>query len=133
MDAFEHYASPLAVLKQMAVLLKPNGKVITAFGPTWYHPLGGHLFSIFPWSHLIFTETALIRWRSDFKTDGATKFSEVEGGLNQMTIHRFKQIVAQSPFKIEHFQTVPIRRLKPLANRFTQEFTTAIVRCTLAR
>jgi SAM-dependent methyltransferase len=130
-DAFEHYGDPLAVLKQMAALLKPKGKVIAAFGPTWYHPLGGHLFSVFPWSHLIFTERALIRWRSDFKTDGATRFSEVEGGLNQMTIRRFRRIVAQSPFTIEEFEPVPIKRLKPVANRLTQEFTTAIVRCTL--
>ncbi|HEY0762116.1 MAG TPA: methyltransferase domain-containing protein [Pyrinomonadaceae bacterium] len=130
-DAFEHYGDPLAVLKQMAVLLKPKGKVIAAFGPTWYHPLGGHLFSVFPWSHLIFTERALIRWRSDFKTDGAKKFGEVEGGLNQMTIRRFEKIVAQSPFTIEEFEPVPIKRLRPLANRLTREFTTAIVRCTL--
>lgn len=130
-DAFEHYEDPLAVLKQMAGLLKSEGKVIAAFGPTWYHPLGGHLFSVFPWSHLIFTERALIRWRSDFKTDKATKFSEVEGGLNQMTIRRFTEIVAQSPFTIEEFELVPIKRLKPFANRLTREFTTAIVRCRL--
>jgi hypothetical protein len=58
----------------MRRMIKPDGCVIAAFGPTWFHPLGGHLFSVFPWAHLIFTERALIRWRSDFKTDGATRF-----------------------------------------------------------
>ncbi|MEP6741917.1 MAG: hypothetical protein ABJB61_05415 [bacterium] len=103
--------------------------VIAAFGPTWYHPLGGHLFSVFPWSHLIFTEKALIRWRSDFKTDGAARFSEVEGGLNQMTIRRFERLVAESEFTFLEFEAVPIRKLRPLANRLTCEFLTAMVRC----
>lgn len=130
-DAFEHFDDPVAILKIMRGLVKDNGSVVAVFGPTWYHPLGGHLFSIFPWSHLIITEKALIRWRSDFKTDGATRFSEVEGGLNQMTIKRFEQLVAQSDFKISHLETVPIRRLEKLSNKLTREFTTAIVRCKL--
>ncbi len=70
----------------MASLLKPSGFALVEFGYTWFHPYGGHLFSVFPWAHLIFTEKSLIRWRSDFKTDGATRFQEVAGGLNQMTI-----------------------------------------------
>lgn len=82
-DAFEHFGDPLAVLHTIEKLLHPRGQVIASFGPTWYHPRGGHLFSVFPWAHLLFSEKALIRWRSDFKTDGATHFSEVAGGLNQ--------------------------------------------------
>lgn len=74
----------------MSALLEPKGEVIASFGPTWYHPLGGHLFSVFPWAHLLFSEKALLRWRSDFKTDGATHFGEVAGGLNQMTVDRFE-------------------------------------------
>lgn len=130
-DAFEHFDDPGAILKIMRSLLKNEGRVIAAFGPTWYHPLGGHLFSVFPWAHLIFTEKSLIRWRSDFKTDGATRFEEAEGGLNKMTIGRFLEIVAQSDFTVEEFEPVPIRKLHYFANRLTREFTTAIVRCTL--
>ena len=115
----------------MSQLLKPSGCVLAAFGPTWYHPLGGHPFSVFPWAHLIFTEKALIRWRSDFKTDGATRFCEVAGGLNQMSIARFEKIVADSPFRFSEFETVPIRSLKAFSNNLTREFTTAIVRCKL--
>ncbi|HKZ81729.1 MAG TPA: methyltransferase domain-containing protein [Pyrinomonadaceae bacterium] len=131
LDAFEHFEDPAQVLREMRKLLKDDGCVIIEFGPSWYHPLGGHLFSVFPWAHLLFTEKALIRWRSDFKTDGATRFCEVEGGLNQMTIRRFKEIVAQSDFRFASFEAVPIRRLRLVANRFTREFTTAIVRCRL--
>lgn len=131
LDAFEHFDDPAEILRIMRRLLKDNGCVLAAFGPTWYHPLGGHLFSPFPWAHLIFSERSLIRWRSDFKTDGATRFCEAEGGLNQMTIRRFESIVAESDFELAAFETVPIRRLKPIANRLTREFTTAIVRCKL--
>jgi SAM-dependent methyltransferase len=131
MDGFEHFADPGAVLQSMRGLLKPGGRVIVSFGSTWYHPLGGHLFSVFPWAHLLFTEEALIRWRSEFKTDGATRFSEVAGGLNQMTIRRFERTVAQSPFRFERYELVPIRKVKRFANRLTREFTTSTIRCTL--
>src|SRR5579863_235194 len=130
-DAFEHFADPASILATMSKLLKSNGVVLASFGPTWYHPLGGHLFSVFPWAHLIFSEKALCRWRSHFKSDGAQCFADVEGGLNQMTIGRFERLVAQSPLKIESLEAVPIRRLRRFHNRWTRELFTAIVRCRL--
>lgn len=132
-DAFEHFADPASILVEMAERLRPGGRVWVSFGPPWLHPLGGHLFSVFPWAHVVFTEKALIRWRSDFKSDGATRFSEVEGGLNQMTIRRFERLVAASPLEFEAFETVPIRRVQVLHNRLTREFFTSIVRCRLRR
>jgi SAM-dependent methyltransferase len=132
-DAFEHFADPAGVLAAMDTLLLPAGEVLICFGPTWYHPLGGHLFSVFPWAHLVFSEEALIRWRSAFKTDGATRFSEVAGGLNQMTIARFEKLVAASPLKFASFELVPISKLRSYHNRLTREFTTAIVRCRLVK
>ena len=132
-DSFEHFTDPASLIIRMYELLNRDGAVFASFGPIWYHPLGGHLFSVFPWAHLIFSEKALIRWRSDLRHDGATRFGEVEGGLNQMTISRFKKIVNQSPFVLESFEAVPIRRLRLLHNRLTQEFTTSIVRCKLIK
>jgi SAM-dependent methyltransferase len=130
-DSFEHFDDPGAILSIMASLVKPDGYVLIAFGWPWLHPYGGHLFSVFPWSHLLFTERAQIRWRSDFKTDGATRFSEVEGGLNQMTIARLERLVEQSPLRCESLDTVPIRGLKLLKTRLLREFGTSIVRCRL--
>jgi SAM-dependent methyltransferase len=131
-DSFEHFQDPAEVLRRMAAVLRPSGECLVAFGPTWYHPLGGHLFSVFPWAHLIFSEGALIRWRSDFKTDGATRFCEVAGGLNQMTIARFESLIRESPFDFRSLEAVPIRKLRRIHNSLTREFTTAIVRCVLA-
>jgi SAM-dependent methyltransferase len=133
LDSFEHFGDPKGILSAMHDLLRPGGRVLASFGPTWYHPYGGHLFSVFPWAHLMFSEPALIRWRSDIRSDGASKFSEVEGGLNQMTIGRFEGLVRESPFRLLQLETVPIRPLRRLHARRTREFTTAIVRCTLER
>src|SRR5690349_7649901 len=132
-DGFEHFTDPEGVLRVMADALKPEGRVLLTFGPTWLHPLGGHLFSVFPWAHLIFTEPALIRWRAKFRNDGATRFSEVEGGLNQMTIRRFERLVAESPLEFETFETVPIRRLRPIASLLPREMCTSFVRSRLRR
>lgn len=133
LDAFEHFGNPEEALALMYGLLKPGGRIVISFGPTWYHPLGGHLFSIFPWAHLIFSEAALIAWRSDFKTDGATRFAETAGGLNRMNIARFEKIVGQSPLEVESIEPVPIRKLKWLHTRWTREWTSAIVRARLLK
>lgn len=132
LDSFEHFDDPAMILQIIRALLKDDGTAIIEFGPPWYHPLGGHLFSVFPWAHLLFTERCLIRWRSDFKTDGATRFAEIDGGLNQMTIRRFKHLVGQSELEFKSFEAVPIRRARLLANSITREFLTAIVRCRLS-
>ena len=131
LDSFEHFDDPLAILCQMSEMLNENGQVWISFGWPWYHPFGGHLFSVFPWAHLIFTEKALIRWRSDFKTDGATRFHEVEGGLNQMSIARLERTVAASPLEIIELRLTPIRVFRPIHNRLTREFTSALVQARL--
>lgn len=130
-DAFEHFSDLSAVLRQMSLLLRPGGYVLAAFGPTWLHPYGGHLFSVFPWAHLLFTEEVLIRWRSDFKSDGARRFCEVEGGLNQLTIAAFEQIVDDSPLRLEWLETVPIKGIRFLKLRALREVGSSIVRCKL--
>jgi len=132
-DAFEHFDDPAAILDVMANMLRNDGCVWISFGPPWYHPAGGHLFSIFPWAHLLFTERCLIRWRSDFKSDGATRFSEVAGGLNQMTVRRFIRLVERSPLRFDSLECVPIRRVRWLSNRLTRELFTSIVRCRLVK
>jgi SAM-dependent methyltransferase len=133
LDAFEHFDDPEAIIALFATLIKDDGCVLISFGPPWYHPLGGHLFSVFPWAHLILPEGSLIRWRSEFKDDGATRFSEVAGGLNQMTVSRFERIIRNSQFSIEFLEAVPIRRLRRIHTGATREFTTSIVRATLRK
>jgi hypothetical protein len=115
----------------MRKLVKDSGYVLVEFGPTWFHPHGGHLFAVFPWAHLILTEKALIRWRTDFKSDGATRFGEVAGGLNKMTIRWWEQLVSESGLEYKSYELVPIRAARRLHCRLTREFFTAIVRARL--
>lgn len=129
-DSFEHFGDPGEILKEMARLLKPDGKVIVSFGPPWYHPKGGH-FPLFVWAHLLLTEKSLMAWRSKYKQDGARRFHEIAGGLNQMSVRKFEHLLANSPLKFETFEAVPIRAVRPLHCGLTREFFTSVVRCTL--
>jgi SAM-dependent methyltransferase len=130
-DCFEHFGDPAAVLRTMAELLKPGGSAFVSFGPPWLHPYGGHSFSVFPWAHLLFTEHSLLRWRGGYCSDGATRFHEVRGGLNQMTIRHFQRLVAESPFRMTEFAAIPIRPVRLFHNRLTREFLTSMIRCKL--
>jgi hypothetical protein len=84
---------------------------------------------VFPFSHFLFSEYSLVRWRALRKTDGARTIAE--SGLNKMTLRRFVKLVGASPLRFARFDLLPIRPLRLVANRLTREFTTAAVRCSL--
>lgn len=130
LDSMEHFSEPAREIEHMADLLDPSGYVLMSFGPPWLHPLGHH-FPLFPWAHLVFTERSLMEWRARFKKDGARKFSECLGGLNQMTVGKFERLVRHSALELSTFECVPVGKLRPLHNRLTREFTTAVVRARL--
>jgi len=67
------------------------------------------------------------------RNDGATRFSKLEGGLNQMTIARFERLLAAHSFNVAYLEPVPIRRLGRFHNRLTREFLSAIVRVKLIK
>lgn len=126
-DAFEHFDRPEEMLKIMYDCLKPGGEAYIGFGPTWYHPLGGHTFSVFPWSHLLLTEKALLKWRNQFYHDGATRFHEVAGGLNKFSIATFEKIFKESHFIVEEFECRPIKGKKWLQKLMGREFFSSMV------
>jgi SAM-dependent methyltransferase len=130
LDSFEHFDDPAEILTTMHTMLKPGGCVLVAFGPPWYHPLGGHLFSVFPWAHCVFSEYAMVTWRSHLPGKRPTQ-SLREAGLNKMTLRRFEKYIEESPFQFASFEAVPIRRLRWIANYVLREFSTSIVRCRL--
>jgi 2-polyprenyl-3-methyl-5-hydroxy-6-metoxy-1,4-benzoquinol methylase len=132
LDGFEHYDDPAGVLETMAAWLRPGGKVLVSFGCTWYHPYGGHLFALFPWGHLLFTEHAMLTWRKQSHPEQLAR-TVTECGLNKMTIRRFERLVAQSPLCFARYETRPIRQAKRLHlwNRATREFFTSVVQATL--
>jgi SAM-dependent methyltransferase len=131
LDSFEHFEDPGAILNTMRELLKPDGYVWASFGPTWYHPYGGHVFSPFPWAHLIFSEATLLRRRADIKGSKLAHFKDIPEGLGQISIRRFLRVVEESGYDLISFEAVPIKMLRPFANRLTREFATSVVRCKL--
>ena len=84
---FEHYQDADGFLQQMYSCLKPGGVVYISFGPPWYHPIGGHAFSPFPWAHLLLAESALVKWRNDHFPGTAASINT--SGLNRMSVGRF--------------------------------------------
>ncbi|MGZ3656949.1 MAG: class I SAM-dependent methyltransferase [Bdellovibrionota bacterium] len=103
LDAFEHYDDPAGVLSAIHALLKPGGRLLLSFGPPWYSPWGAHLryMTAVPWIQLFFSEDALMRARGRYRSDGARRFAEVEGGLNRMSVARFERLIAGAGFAIE--------------------------------
>ena len=130
-DSFEHFDDPAQILRRMHSFLKPGGRVYVSFGPSWFHPLGGHAFSAFPWAHLLLCESALVRWRNLYYPGTSVGFNQ--SGLNRMTIKRFFALCDKSGFTVESRQIVPIRRLALLHNRLTREWTASVVKAVLCK
>jgi 2-polyprenyl-3-methyl-5-hydroxy-6-metoxy-1,4-benzoquinol methylase len=143
-DSFEHYDQPLAILNQIQRLLAPGGRLLVSFGPPWKNPYGCHMwfFNRCPWIHLLFREETILAVRRLYRNDGAKRYREVDGGLNQMTLARFTNLVEQSGMHLELLRPVPLSsRLvncrswwQPLFNNpLLREYTTSVVLCRLRR
>lgn len=107
-DSFEHYADPEALAPTIAGLVRPGGLLAIGFGPLWRSPYGGHIeyMSPVPWIHLLFGERAIMAERSRFRPDeDAASFAEIRGGLNKMTLRRFRSIMAVTGLECLHFDT----------------------------
>lgn len=125
LGAFEHYADPAAELGRMASLLKPGGVILLSWSEPWYYHSGSHIACFtripgtnqpVPWANLIFSERALLKLRSRFRSDQASRYSEIAGGLNQMTLARFEQILDESALDVERVYYLAMRGL-PLVTR----------------
>lgn len=103
-DSFEHYHDPAQVIQDLRGLLKPGGRIFLVFTGPWYSPWGSHMqvFTPLPWVNILFPESVVMRVRSDYRHDGATRYEDIEGGLNKMTVARFNKIMAGSGMKVEN-------------------------------
>ena len=102
-NSFEHFPDPALILQQMASALRPGGEVLITFGPPWFSPYGSHMFFFtrVPWVNILFPERTVMRVRRQFRSDGATRYEEVEGGLNRMTVARFERLIRESGLRLE--------------------------------
>jgi ubiquinone/menaquinone biosynthesis C-methylase UbiE len=101
-DAFEHFEEPAKILDEMIRLVKPGGKVLVKFGPTWLSPWGKHMNGTFrkdrPWIHVFIPEKTIMRVHSAYHNLPILleAYKERPGGLNKMTVTKAKRIASRA-------------------------------------
>ena len=110
-DSFEHFSQPEAVLAKMKKFVDYNGAIIITFGPPWLAPYGSHMhfFCNIPWANILFSEKTIMKVRSRYVDDGATRFEDVESGLNKMTLKKFETVIEKSTLIIKYKKYTPVR------------------------
>ena len=135
-SSFEHFSDPESILQLMAKRVKPGGRLVITFAEPWYSNNGSHMggFCRLPWVNLMFSERTIMRVRSRYRTDGAKRFEEVEGGLNQMSVAKFERIMRSSGMRIESLKLWPTKGL-PLVTDLPvlRELLTSACSCILQR
>jgi len=135
-DTFEHFASPLEVLREMARVLQPGGNIVFYFTPH-RSPLGSHLYDVIhlPWCHLLVSDRVLFEAvevaleraaaargsdgpHAAVKTDVSRMQESYKQDLNKMTVRRFLRLVGEVP----ELDLVWLHR-KPLKTRLLAPFT----------
>lgn len=107
-DTFEHVDDPDAYVAAMEQYLKPGGEIAIGFGPLWKSPWGGHIefMTRLPWAHLLFPERVILAERRRFRPDeNPSRFEEIRGGLNRMTLARFLETMERSGLEKRYLAT----------------------------
>lgn len=116
-DSFEHFDNPGAVLRQLTGLLKESGRLFITFGPPWLSPYGSHMyfFCRVPWINVLFSESTVLNVRKLYRNDGATRYEDVEQGLNKMTVRKFEKLVTTNDMRIEFLRYTCILGMNALS------------------
>jgi len=112
-NSMEHFNDPVKILDEIKSAMKKGGIIFITFGPLWFSPYGSHMqfFTAMPWVNIIFDEKTVMAVRSRFRNDSATKYEEVEGGLNKMTVSKFERLIANSGMKIKYIKHDCVRNI----------------------
>lgn len=106
-NTFEHVDDPEQYVADMKSLMAPDGELVIGFNPLWKSPYGGHLnfMTRVPWVHLMFPEEVILRERRRFRPDeDPSRYEEIKGGLNRMTLGRFKSVMEASGLEPAYFE-----------------------------
>lgn len=134
--SFEHFSDPEHILRLMAGYVKPGGRVVISFAEPWFSNNGSHMggFCRLPWVNLVFSERTIMTVRSYYRSDGAIRYGDVEGGLNQMSVAKFKRIIRSSGMRLEWMKLWPTKGL-PVVTHIPglRELLTSACSCVLVK
>ena len=107
----------------------------SSFAEPWYGPRGSHYdaYSRLPWVNLLFSERTAMRVRSHFRSDGARRYEDIQGGLNRMSIAKFERIIRNSGMRCEFFRVyitkkIPLLEHVPIARELFGSAAACILR-----
>ena len=100
-DTFEHIHDLPDVLRDVARLLRPDGRVYVGFGPLYRSPFGDHglLGLHLPWAHLLVAPTPDAPRFGSWPSPRRLELLDRE--LNGLTLGEIEAIVKRSPFNVE--------------------------------
>ncbi len=135
LNSMEHFANPGSVLRSMRDVLAPGGSILVSFCPTWLAPYGAHMhfFTRVPWVHVLFPERTVMAVRARFRDDGARRYEEVPGGLNRMTVRRFRRLVREAGLearseRVDYVKDLAVLgRFPPTAEFFSNRVAAVLV------
>lgn len=107
-DSFQHYSDPEGTMQELIRMLAPGGLLIIGFGPLWKSPYGAPIefMTKFPWAHLVFPESVVMRRRRLFRpAEAARSYADIRSGFTRMTLRRFQDIVARSGLRVVSVRT----------------------------
>jgi SAM-dependent methyltransferase len=115
LSALEHFLDPEAVLREALRVVRPGGLVLITSG-CWWGPWGSHMhfFCKVPWLNIWFSERTIMRVRRFFRHDGAMRYRECEGGLNDITLTRFERMVSRLGAEMALFKPLPVKGIEAL-------------------
>ena len=133
-SSFEHFSDPADILRRMREFAKPGGLVVVSFAEPWLSPRGSHCdgFTRLPWVNVLFPEASVMKVRSRYKNDGATRYEDIEGGLNRMTVAKFERLMRNSGMNVRELHLFSTKGL-PVVTKVpvVREFLTSAASCIL--
>jgi 2-polyprenyl-3-methyl-5-hydroxy-6-metoxy-1,4-benzoquinol methylase len=138
LSAIEHFRDPAREVQNMLKMTRE--RLVISWAQPWYSPYGTHLDGTtrIPWLNLIFSEKTLMNVRNLYPdgSDGASRFEDVRGGLNKLTVRRFERIIGSvKRFEVEYFRLFGVKRVPlvtkvPVLRELMTSAAACVLRCT---
>ncbi|PCJ29658.1 MAG: hypothetical protein COA99_19265 [Moraxellaceae bacterium] len=111
-NVFEHVMNIPEILDHLHRILKPNGTIVSSFGPLFYSPYGCHFYwaHLYPFSHLIFGRDWLVHRIDNIRGFESNTNSWEDMGLNRITYDEFSREI-QKRFDVKELNAIPVAGL----------------------